>query len=247
MGGDDLGSDDEYLTAPLRADDFSEEEETIEVAKQDEGKKDTKREIDEDTNVAPSKKRRKRDGGLGEGTQSKSTEEQAKRLTSFAGVGFYPIQIAISENRDSPSLMKRIQGIVSKKKLKKHNKKGSSLIIVISLSARRAVSVLKELAPFNVRVAKLFPKQGSIAEQASNLQSECMPIAVCTPHRLLALVKEGSISFSDTQLVVVDTFLDSKKFSVDTLPDTAPHLISLLSEYVHGECKKRRNLRVALL
>jgi hypothetical protein len=246
MGGDDLGSDDEYLNAPLRAEDYSDEEETTEVAKQEEGTKDTKREIDEDTNVAPPTKRRKRDVGLGEDTQSKSIEEQAKRLTSFAGVNFYPIQIAISENRDSPLLMKRIQGIVSKKKLKKYNKKGSSCIIVISMSARRAVSVLKELSPFNVRVAKLFPKQGSIGEQASNLQSECMPIAVCTPHRLLALLKEGSMSLSDTQLVVFDTFQDSKKFSVDTLPDTAPHLISLLSDYVQGECKKRRTLRVAL-
>eukprot|EP00980_Cylindrotheca_fusiformis_P007264 scaffold1525_cov142-Cylindrotheca_fusiformis.AAC.64 len=227
MGGDDLGSDDEYLTAPVRAESSSVDEEDVEViAKQT---KATKREIGEEKTeleAAPSKKRRKRDEGLGESTCHKSTEEQAKRLTSYAGVDFYPNQMAISENRDSPSLTKRIQGIVSKKKLKKHNKKMSPLVIVISISARRAVSVLKELSPFNVRVAKLFPKQGSIEEQASLLQSTCMPIAVCTPHRLLALVEEESISLSDTQLIVIDTHQDAKKFSVDTLPDTAPHLLN---------------------
>lgn len=248
MGGDDLGSDDEYLTAPLRAEDSSEDEGTVDAADNGEGNIDTKQEIgDEKTDVTPSKKRFKRDGGLGEGTQEKSTEEQAKRLTSFAGVDFYPNQIAISDNRNSPSITKRIQGIVSKKKLKKHSKKGSPLVVVVSLSARRAVYVLKELSPFNVRVAKLFPKQGSIGEQAEQMQSGSMPIAVCTPHRLLALVEEGSVSFSDTQLVVIDIYRDAKKFSVDTLPDTAPHLISLLSEHVHKECKNRRAIRVALL
>jgi hypothetical protein len=251
MGGDDLGSEDEYLTAPLRVEDDndSSDDELSIIESSIQKKNTTKRPPGDDgnDNDAPVKKKRKRERGLGSDAANKSVEEQAKSLTEFAGAQFRSHQIAISDNRDSPSLTKRIQGVISKKKLKRFNDKGSPLVVILCLSARRAVSVLKELAPFNVRVAKLFPKQGSIQEQTNQLQSVSYGVAVCTPHRLFTLAKQGSVSFSQTQLVVLDTFVDNKKFSLDTLPDTAPHTISLLNEYIQPECQQRRTLRVALL
>lgn len=254
MGGDDLGSDDEYLAAPIRASDDSSDDEDASVGdllEQDNNKEDAKaakRETTEQSNlVAPAKKRRKRESeSLAAVVKNKSSEVQSLQLTAFAGVKFFPNQLAISENIDSPSLMKRIQGIISKKRLKKFNKKGSPLVVILCLSARRAVTVLKELAPFSVRVAKIFPKQGSMEEQTNQLESGSFGFAVCTPHRILSLAKQDSISFEHTELLVVDTFRDSKMFSVDTLPDTAPHAQELL-QYIQPECKKRKNLRVALL
>lgn len=259
MGGDDLGSDDEFLTAPLQAEEGDDDALDKEGPPSDDDDDDdsstesnnqtSKRSLDtnENSSKQPAKRQKRETRALGEGVREKSADEQAKELTKFAGVKLHAGRIAISDNRDSPSFMKRIQGIVSKKKLKKHNKKGSPLVVVVCISARRAVSVLKELAPFNVRVAKLFPKQGSIEEQATQLQSGSMAMAVCTPHRLLALLKDGSFSFSATELLVIDTFADKKRFTVASLPDTAPSLGELLNEAIEVESKNGKPLRVALL
>lgn len=254
MGGDDLGSDDEFLTAPIRAEGSSDDEASLNDDSSTESNNETTKrrletkEVTTEATPTPPTKRQKREArALGDGVRDKSANEQALELTKFAGVKFHAGRIAISDNRNSPSLMKRVQGIISKKRLKKHNKKGSPLVTVVCLSARRAVSVLKELAPFNVRVAKLFPKQGSIEEQATHLQSGSMAMAVCTPHRLLALMKEGSQSFDFTELLVIDTFADKKRFTVASLPDTAPSLAELLNEVMVGEPKNQRPLRVALL
>lgn len=257
MGGDDLGSDDEYLAAPIGASESSDDDEGSvrnlnsdddDGDDEDEDTNTAKRDLKEQTNVAPAKKRRKRESeSLGAIANNKSSEAQALQLTSFTGTKFFPNQLAISDNIGSPSLMKRIQGIISKKKLKKFNRKGSPLIMILCISARRAVTILKELAPFNVRVAKIFPKQGTIEEQIDQLQNGCFGLAVCTPHRILSIAKEDSSLFEHTDLLVIDTFRDTKMFSVDTLPDTAPHAQALLNEFIQPECKKRKRLRVALL
>ncbi|CAJ1946311.1 unnamed protein product [Cylindrotheca closterium] len=250
MGGDDLGSEDEFLTAPLRAEDASDDDTSLsDDSSAESNNQASKRSLVEtkETGATPSKKQKREARALGDGVRDKSANEQAIELAKFAGMKVHAGQIAISDNRNSPSLMKRIQGIISKKKLKKHNKKGSPLVVVISISARRAVAVLKELSPFNVRVAKLFPKQGSIEEQATQMQSGSMAMAVCTPHRLLALVKEGAMGFGATELLVIDTFADKKRFTVASLPDTAPSLAELLKEAMKEERKNQRPLRVALL
>jgi hypothetical protein len=57
----------------------------------------------------------------------------------------------------------------------------------VCLSARRAVAILKELAPLKVRSAKLFPKNGSVSEQQQQLGTAAFGIAVGTPHRLCQL------------------------------------------------------------
>jgi hypothetical protein len=109
---------------------------------------------------------------------------------------------------------------------------------------------LKEFAPIKARAAKLFPKNGSIAEQLKELASTPFGLAVGTPHRLQALCKDGgkdALSFRHTQLVVFDCHLSNKQYSVLTLPDTAPNCMGLLKDYVLTQFDHRKDLHIALL
>jgi hypothetical protein len=63
----------------------------------------------------------------------------------------------------------------------------------VCLSARRAVAILKELAPLKVRSAKLFPKNGSVTDQQRQLGSAAFGIAVGTPHRLCQLLAAAAV------------------------------------------------------
>lgn len=132
------------------------------------------------------------------------------------------------------------------------------LQVIVCISARRAVAVLKQLASLKVRAAKLFPKNGSVAEQRKQLEQPGIGIAVGTPHRLrqLAAAKNdnnddnadrpsGLSLFDKTQLVVLDCELSHKQFTVFTLPDTAPHCMSLIQESVLPQIKKRRDCKIA--
>jgi len=265
MGGEDVGSEDEDYLAPLRggatSDDSSDEETTnntvgknkSQVPKQDALETKTK----ESSSMASSisKKRKRGDGNslrdLGKGIRIASVEMQSKLVTEFSGVKFLPQHIGRCEDLDSSEddsgIAKRIQSIVSKKKLKKWKEKDSPCVVILALSARRAVQVLKELAPLNVRAAKLFAKHITIEEQVKQLQESPFPVAVGTPHRILALAKLGALSFEKTLCVALDTSVNDKKFSVYTLPDTVPHTQDLLREFVHPEFLKRRDLRLAFV
>lgn len=264
MGGDDLGSDDEFLTAPIRdLDDASatseKEKEPVEIiVKPKVEKRNAPRdESSEVAQVSASKKRKKGGGNslrdLGTGVRAAPSETQAKLLSEFSGVRILPHQVARSKDDDDDSseselgIAKRVQGIVSKKKLKKWKIKESPCVLIICLSARRAVHVLKELAPLNVRAAKLFAKHITIEDQVKQLQESPFGIAVGTPHRILTLAQQGALSLEQTQCVVLDTFLNDKKYSVYTLPDTVPHTQDFLKEYAHPELLKRRDLSIAFV
>lgn len=268
MGGDDLGSDDEFLTAPLRDDagdypddqsaaEYSErEEEEVEGEEVDENRRlSSKRQIDADNGSSPNQARRKRQRKennelrrLGVEIREESKESQANLLSKFSSTKkFLAGHVAVSESSDAPGMMKRIQGIISKKKLKSFNQKRSPLVVIICISARRAVEVLKELAPFNVRAAKLFAKHMDIEEQKKQLESSNFGLAVGTPHRIAALVRQGAITFEHTRLVVLDTFRNTKDYAVYTLPDTVAHTRELLNDYIHPQCGRRKDLRIAFL
>jgi hypothetical protein len=142
----------------------------------------------------------------------------------------------------------------------------SPCVIVVCLSARRAVSILQELAPLKIRIAKLFPKNGSVREQLDLLRhpgshSRCS-VAVGTPHRLLVLAQELSetarsgggsgeavrhpLPMTDqTQLVILDGHLSSNRSTVLTMADTAPHCIKFLVEHVLPQFQSRKDLKLA--
>jgi hypothetical protein len=117
--------------------------------------------------------------------------------------------------------------------------------LVVCISARRSVAVLKELTPLKLRMAKLFPKNGSVDDQQKLLESNPFGIAVGTPHRLTTLAESGALSFTQTELIVLDCHVSNKMYSVFTLPDTAPHCMRLLNEFVVPQLKKRKNIRIA--
>ena len=104
------------------------------------------------------------------------------------------------------------------KKLKKWKRTKSPCVVVICISARRAVAVLKELSALKIRAAKLFPKNGSTEEQREQLQTTPFGMVVGTPHRLSVLAgcegQEATLDFSETKLVVLDTHLSNKQYSV---------------------------------
>jgi hypothetical protein len=160
---------------------------------------------------------------------------------------------------------------VSNKKLKNWGSPAaaaSPCVIVVCVSARRAVSILRELAPLKVRVAKLFPKNGSVREQLDLLRpgpgkggSNSCSVAVGTPHRLLVLAEELSKTargasgaeggrpptpMTDrTQLVILDGHASSNQSTVFTMADTAPHCMKFLVEHVLPQLQARKDLKLA--
>jgi hypothetical protein len=277
MGGDDIG-DDDYLFAPVGGDgDSSDDDQEVGVQQKKsadcvvvDGGKDSKRKRDQQqdesedvvavskSKVESSKKPRK--GGLldlGRNLEDATTEKQINFLTKWTETKFYPNQLASScnspsqstdQNQNQTSFLERFHSVVSKKKLKKWNDK-SPMVLIVCVSARRAVSLLKELAPSKIRIAKLFAKHMTIEEQETMLHDSTFGIGVGTPHRLLTLAKGSSamLSLKKTQLVILDTYVNPKNYSVYTLPDTAPDTQQFLKEIVQPEMKTRKDLRIAFL
>jgi hypothetical protein len=83
--------------------------------------------------------------------------------------------------------------------------KAAPAILILTHSAGRAADMLKHLAVFNCRVAKLFAKHMKPEEQRQALQSgPATPLAVGTPHRVLSLADAGALSLESIELVVWD-------------------------------------------
>jgi hypothetical protein len=141
----------------------------------------------------------------------------------------------------------------SVKRLKKWKYTGSPMVIIVCLSARRAVQILKQLSPLNVRAAKLFAKHMDMEEQITMLRTSSFGIAVGTPNRLLKLFEiggseegKGALSLDGTELVVIDNQEDSKAFTVCTLNDTAPDLMQFLNRAVVPQMRKRQTVKLAM-
>jgi hypothetical protein len=266
MGGDDLGSDDDYLAAPVGeygGDDNS----SVEDANDSEDpppQKNQKRQRADNagTNSATKTTKSKKRGGpmeiLGSKIRMESSESKAEILSEFCGAEFQAVHMAklssknqnydVDQNIDSNNFMDRLLCVVSKKQLKNKQQQRSPRAVIFCLSARRSVAVLKDLAPMKLRVAKLFPKQGTIGEQARQLETTEFGIAVGTPHRIKELIDRGSLTLKNTQLLGLDTFLNPKNQSVYTLHDTVPHLKSILKDHAQPVCQmKNKDLKIGFV
>ena len=289
MGGDDLGSDDEYFAAPIRADVSDDEDDSVEGKERggagtkkrkqaDGGKIDGNDDLEGPSSEKTKKQKKKQHRG--DGSQQKlrsyghrivqeSVSKQAELLSEFTGVSFASQNI-VSERPDQQqkqpqksddgdgdgndndfSASERLISFISKKQLKKPcqgPKSSSPRVLILSISARRAVAILKELAPLKIQIAKLFPKQGSCQEQARQLAESNFCVAVGTPQRLSELLQRDALRLNQTQLVLLDTFQNDKQFSVYTLPDTSKFCVDILKEHVHSECTKRpKRIKVGFL
>lgn len=118
-------------------------------------------------------------------------------------------------------------------------------IIIVCVSAKRAVSILKNIASLKITVAKLFPKHMSLPLQTKALQENSYGIAVGTPNRLLKLWEEGAFNLEKTDFLVMDCFKDGKDFTVCTLKDTSPDLMTFIESAVLPAMEKRKNLKFA--
>ncbi len=265
MGGDDLGSDDEYLAAPLGGagdyvDDSSDEdvaqEQTSPTKKRkgDGGGDKTGSSNNVETDDAKKKKSKKRGGPmqvLGTKIRLESTESKAEILSEFADADFQASNIAKIRddgNIDSGNFMDRLLCLISKKQLKTKLQQRSPRAIIFCQSARRSVAILKDLGPIKIRVAKLFPKQGTIGEQSRQMELQEFGLAVGTPHRIKELIDRGSLTLKNTQLLGLDTFLNPKNQSVYTLHDTAPFLKAILKEHAQPICNKgKKELKIGFV
>ena len=110
------------------------------------------------------------------------------------------------------------------------------------------MAILKELHELRLRATKLFPKNGEVPQQVTQLRQNPFPLAVGPPHRLVALCRQAKgLRFAQSQLVVLDTFVSKKQYTVCTLPDTAADTMELLREHVLPDMKSNKNLRLAFL
>lgn len=151
------------------------------------------------------------------------------------------------------SLASRLSDVLSTKKLKHWNQVGSPMVVIICISARRAVAVLKELAFLKVRAAKLFAKHMEVDQQRTLLRNAPFGLAVGTPHRILALCQpsddnpkeQPALRMDASQLVVLDSHVNPKGFTVCSLPDTAPTCMELLRHHVLPLLANRKDLKLA--
>mmetsp|Transcript_14612 Transcript_14612/g.20843 ORF Transcript_14612/g.20843 Transcript_14612/m.20843 type:complete len:316 (+) Transcript_14612:60-1007(+) len=149
----------------------------------------------------------------------------------------------------------------SNKRLKKWKIVGSPMVLIITLSARRAVSMLKEdLSSLKLRVAKLFAKHMEIEDQIRMLTMDSYGLAIGTPNRLWRLsttsknddgkvtgaATDGAtpsspaLSLEHTELIVIDCHEDHKKYTVCTMNDTATDLMRFIRDAVIPQIRARK-------
>mmetsp|Transcript_3495 Transcript_3495/g.3929 ORF Transcript_3495/g.3929 Transcript_3495/m.3929 type:complete len:322 (+) Transcript_3495:158-1123(+) len=138
----------------------------------------------------------------------------------------------------------------SLKRLKKWKHTQSPMVLIMCISARRAVALLKDLSSLNCRVAKLFAKHMDVEDQVAMLEQNSYGIAVCTPNRCLKLFGDGdakgALSLESTELVLVDCHEDHKRFTVCTMNDTAPDLMKFIDIAVLPQMRKRKTIKFAM-
>lgn len=277
-GGDDLESDDEYLNQDWHDNEEVEvvvDEYTEVVSKKRSGSDSDS--LKNEADMQTKKKRKKNPKNLlidaGKGIAESGPEVQStflwaaythvlklKGADENVGAKFSADNFVQPKNYDSTRMEKSMatflkSGVLASfKRLKKWKVEKSPMVIIICISALRAVEILKEISSLNIRAAKLFAKHMNLADQISMLKNNSYPIAVGTPNRLLKLIqcgagdgeKRGALSLESTELIVIDCYEDKKKFTVCTMNDTAPDLMKFIHEAVVPEMDKRNTIKFAM-
>lgn len=259
MGGDDLGSDDEFLSPSVSDTAETSLAEKL-AAEQRSNKRKRGNDIDDDSvDETPTKKSSARVLiEAGRNLENESAEIQRAFLsTAFAhetqlrGISVDELpKLTAADFVTSPesTLEARLKSAISLKRMRKWKVMKSPMVLIVCVSARRAVAVLKDLASLNTRAAKLFAKHMNVTQQRELLEQHTYGLAVGTPHRLLELCNgnNAALNLKQTKLFVLDTETNPKGFTVCTLPDTAGDCIELLRRYVIPELKRRKDLKIAM-
>lgn len=265
MGGDDLGSDDEFLNPSVS--DTVETSLVEALASEQESQSTLKRkrgganDSDDEANTSNAKPKKKKSSKhilieAGRNLQNESVQVQCAflstalahelQLRGIAADDLPKLNVAHFVTSSESTLDLRIKSAVSLKKLKKYKTCKSPMVVVVCVSARRCVAVLKELASLKIRAAKLFAKHMNVKQQAEMLEEQPFGLAVGTPNRLLGLSRDGALNFDGTRLVVLDCEANQKGFTVCTLPDTAADCMELLQSQVVPQFERRKDIRLAM-
>lgn len=204
-----------------------------------------------------------------------SSEDQADNddanMYSFTSEDFYSTppetdeKTKLYQHKNIGAFLKG--GPVSMKRLKNWKHPASPMAIIVTLSARRSVELMKGLASLKLPVAKLFAKHFRVEEQIEMLQGQSKggggkkkfySIAVGTPNRLLTLLRHGrddqgsdnslgALRLNHTEVIIFDTHEDSKGFNVCTLKDTSSDLMHFMKEGVVPQLQRKKGkMKIAL-
>ena len=267
MGGDDLDSDDDYLNQPVQ--DTAEEKLREKFEREDElsdkkRKRDNEVEQDDEVDEPPSKKSSMKVLiEAGRDLENQPGDVQAAFLTmslkhylQMQGEsidGLMKIQQSHFLTSKESTIENRLRSVVAKKKLKGWKPIGSPMVVIVCISARRAVAVLKDLSGLKIRCGKFFAKHLSIDEQKEMLRKQSFAIVVGTPNRLKALCEpehaggKAAMYLGKTNLVMLDSHVNQKGYTVCTLPDTAPDTFDFIKERVLPQVKARKDIKMAFL
>lgn len=116
--------------------------------------------------------------------------------------------------------------------------RGAPACLIITQSAGRATELLRALAPFTARAAKLFGGP-PLAEQLAMLEGPPVIFAVGTPNRIQKVLESGpspqgvSLTLQHVSLVLIDCKKDVKGYTVIDNPATKEDLFELYRRYLH--------------
>eukprot|EP00571_Detonula_confervacea_P017227 CAMPEP_0172311922 /NCGR_PEP_ID=MMETSP1058-20130122/16073_1 /TAXON_ID=83371 /ORGANISM="Detonula confervacea, Strain CCMP 353" /LENGTH=355 /DNA_ID=CAMNT_0013025235 /DNA_START=7 /DNA_END=1074 /DNA_ORIENTATION=+ len=158
----------------------------------------------------------------------------------------------------------------SNKRLKNWKHPNSPMVLVVTLSARRSVELMKQFSTLKLPIAKLFAKHMSVEDQVGllkglgksgngggagmgkkgSVRDKCYSLAVGTPGRLLKLLRHGrdeegsgglgALRLNHTEVVIIDCHEDSKGWNVCTLKDTSKELMEFMKEGMIPQLDKRK-------
>ncbi|KAL8005513.1 putative P-loop containing nucleoside triphosphate hydrolase, protein Cms1 [Plasmopara halstedii] len=123
----------------------------------------------------------------------------------------------------------------------------SPYFVILCSSALRCVEVIKHLTSFKCKIAKLFGKHMKVIEQAKQIASNFLPIAVGTPARVKKLLEIEGLSLKHTTHVIIDMEKDKKELTILELKDTAIEMMDLLQYHIIPHLNKdESNTKVVL-
>lgn len=137
--------------------------------------------------------------------------------------------------------------ITSHKRMRRWKTHHSPMVLIMSSSTQRCLTLLQDLSTMNVRIAKLFSKHLTLTDQVNMMIDVPYAVAIGTPnriHKLLEYSEENKSSrgllLEDTELIILDCYLDHSKYTLFTRKDTALDLVKIMNQFILLEIKQRR-------
>lgn len=125
--------------------------------------------------------------------------------------------------------------------LTKKSIRGSPAMLILTSSAVRAVDLLRHASSFkgDHKSVKLFAKHFKVNEQVKLLNENVVHLAVGTPHRVSALIENGSLKIEELKYLIVDwSWKDVKMRQIYNMPNVKEEFIVLFQKHIFKLCQK---------